>query len=222
MLVAAAICPAAPVLMPELAAGAARELDAVRAACDAAVAGLPGGTEIIVVGAGSVTRRHPADAAGSLAPYGLDVLVGPPARAPTLPLSLTVGRWLLDRAGREPVAYQEVATNTPPDSCAVLGAALVIARTALLVMGDGSGWSLQTPVCDDGRGTAYDDRVAAAVATADQTALLGLSPADDVRLWVSGRAAWQVLAGAARPGIAGAITWRGAPYGVGYLVGCWR
>jgi len=39
VLVAAAVCPHPPLLVPQLAAGGAPDLDKVRAACDAAVAG---------------------------------------------------------------------------------------------------------------------------------------------------------------------------------------
>ena len=49
MLVAAAVCPHPPLLVPEVAAGAAHETDDLRAACRAAVATLAG-YDVVVVG----------------------------------------------------------------------------------------------------------------------------------------------------------------------------
>ncbi|HEX8344651.1 MAG TPA: hypothetical protein VF657_07895 [Actinoplanes sp.] len=74
-LVAAAVCPQPPLLVPEIAAGAAAETADLRAACDAAVAALTrsGARSLVVVGAGDRTTEYRAPFRGSLAPWG-----GPP------------------------------------------------------------------------------------------------------------------------------------------------
>jgi hypothetical protein len=64
-----------------------------------------------------------------------------------------------------------------------------------------------------------------AVERADTATLLDLDPLDAEPLWASGRPALQVLAGALSQQPAtwkGQIAWRGAPYGVGYLVASLR
>lgn len=101
--VAAAVCPHPPLLVPQLAAGAAPDLDEVRAACDAAVAGLLAERpdEIVVVGADPEGGTYPATAGASMQPYGVDLRVGGPEGE--LPLALAIGAWLLDRADLSPL-----------------------------------------------------------------------------------------------------------------------
>ncbi|RNL86178.1 class III extradiol dioxygenase subunit B-like domain-containing protein [Halostreptopolyspora alba] len=226
MFVAAAVCPHPPVLVPELAGGAAHELATVRDACDRAVAGLAdaGAEEIVVVGAGEHTRTYGAGAGGSLAGFGVDLMVGsPPA---VLPLSLTLGRWLAERAGVEPSRYVAVPPDTSPAECLARGVTLASepARLGILVMGDGSARRTEhAPGPHDPRAVPFDRSVATALAKADTAALAELGPGVATELMAAGRPAWQVLAGAAR----GAV-WHGellaheAPYGVGYFVALWR
>lgn len=226
MLVAAAVCPHPPLLVPAVAAGAAGELDACRAACREAIRALvaAGPDLLALVGPGELTRRHDPEATGSLARYGLDLALGQPGRQPaSLPLSLGIGRWLLDGAFTGPRLLQEVAAGEPPRACAALGAQLAAAapRVGMLVLADGSAYPLQTPVGDDGRGGRYDEAVVDALTRADPGGLLALDPADDEPLWVGGRPALQALAGAlagAAGAMSGRLLWRGAPYGVGYFV----
>jgi hypothetical protein len=103
MLTAAAVCPHPPLLIPAAIGAAAGDpspaLSAVRDACDVAVHALPaaGPDLIAVVGGGPADREYDATAAGSLGEFGVPVTVG--EGEPVLPLSLTIGRWLLDRAG---------------------------------------------------------------------------------------------------------------------------
>jgi aromatic ring-opening dioxygenase LigB subunit len=183
MLLAAAVCPHPPLLVPEVAAGAAHETDDLRNACRAAVATLPPAT--IVVGTAQAVE---------------------------------VGRWLLPDA-----ATQVVAPDLPPDDAAALGRTLAERDVALLVMGDGSARrGVAAPGYDDPRAEPYDAAVARALRDADPPALLALDPGMDAELLVAGRAAWQVLAGAAEGGRwRGAVTYDAAPYGVGYLVATW-
>jgi hypothetical protein len=229
VLVAAAVCPHPPLLVPELAAGAAAELDGLRAACDAAVASVlaADADQLVVVGDGPVTSPLPSVAWGSLASYGVDIVVGTPDGPPTLPLSLTIGRWLLDlqaSAPTDPVFFR-VSADADAPRCASLGADLAerAPRVAMLVMGDASARrSLKGPGYLDERAAPYDEVVARALADADTAAVLALDPALSAELLVAGRAAWQVLAGAAEGGSwSAAVTYDEAPYGVTYLVATW-
>src|SRR5437763_4827684 len=95
MLVGAAICPHPPLLVPEVAAGAAPELDALRSACDAAVRRLCVAEPDVIAVVG--TAQAATGTAGTIATYGVALTVG--EGPPTLPLPHTVGCWLLDRAG---------------------------------------------------------------------------------------------------------------------------
>src|SRR5215831_9348355 len=103
MLTAAAVCPHPPLLIPAAIGAAGGDpppaLSAVRDACDVAVHALAaaGPDLIAVVGGGPAGREYGATAAGSLDGYGVPVTVG--EGEPVLPLSLTVGRWLLGQAG---------------------------------------------------------------------------------------------------------------------------
>jgi hypothetical protein len=80
----------------------------VRAACDAVVAELlaAGADLIAVVGGAAEPGVYPRSAAGSLRPFGVPYQVG--AGEPVLPLSLTIGRWLLDRAFAGPDGHAAV------------------------------------------------------------------------------------------------------------------
>src|SRR5690242_15204593 len=108
MLVAAALCPCPPLLVPEAAAGAAPELDAARAACADALGVLAAARTdlLVVVGPAEQGGRgpHPQGTPGSFRGFGvdLDVRLGPgPGTAydRTLPPSLAVAGWLLERTG---------------------------------------------------------------------------------------------------------------------------
>ncbi|MEV4890830.1 hypothetical protein AB0K48_15705 [Nonomuraea sp. NPDC055795] len=136
MLVAAAVCPHPPLIVPELAGAAAPELDGLRAACAEAVAALRAAAPdlLLVVGGDDTTREYGPRSAGSLAPWGVDVRTG--EGDPVLPLSLTIGRWLL---GGDPDGFLAVAADASPARCLELGERLASGpRVALLVMADGS------------------------------------------------------------------------------------
>jgi hypothetical protein len=214
-----AVCPHPPLLVPEAACGAAPELDALRAACAEAVRRLAADL-LVVVGSGPYTRDFGPDAAGSLRPYGADVTVGDGEAV--LPLSLTIGRWLL---GGRTALYHAVAADATPDACARLGAELAgrAGRVALLVMGDASACRTErAPGYLDERAAGFDAGVARALARADTDALFRLDPALAGELHAAGRPAWQVLAGAARDGrFTAELLADEAPYGVGYFVAGW-
>jgi hypothetical protein len=230
MLIAAAVCPHPPMLVPELAGGAAAELDGLRAACDEAVRRMiaAGPGPIVVVGGAETTEVFGPEARGDLRPYGLDLRTGGAPGGPSLPLSLTIGAWLLHRSrdlDPDLVRYQAVASGTSPAGCARLGAELAGAgrRVGLLVMGDGSACRTEkSPGYLDERAAPYDAEVARALGYADTDALAALDPGLSGELQVAGRTAWQVLAGAAgEGGFRAELLADEAPYGVGYLVAGW-
>jgi hypothetical protein len=228
VLVAAAVLPHPPLLVPGVGAGASGELDDLRTACDAAVADLLGTDPslVVVVGGGDVTGPFADGAWGSLASYGVRVPVGAGEGDPTLPLSLTLGRWLLDRAAvGAPALLFGVETDAGSERCLALGAALGgrSERVALLVMGDSSARrSLKGPGGLHPDAEAFDGEVELALRAGDADRLAALDPDRASTVLAAGRAPWQVLAGAAAGrDWRGSVTWAGSPYGVTYLVATW-
>ena len=246
MLVAAAVCPCPPLLVPEVAAGAAPELAALRTACADAVGVLAASRPdvLLAVGPAALSERgaFPAGAPGSFRAYGvaLDVALGAaqegagkgaeaaldgPEAGRRLPPSLAVAAWLLRGWGTAPVRGLGVGEQLDPERCAQAGreAAGAAGRVALLVMGDGSACrTVKAPGYLDERAEAFDAGVAAALAAADTAALAALDPALAQDLRAAGRAPWQLLAGAAEgAGLGGELLYEGAPYGVGYFVSAW-
>ncbi len=240
-LVAAAVCPHPPLLVPEVAGAAAPELDDLRAACDAAVARLyaSGARSLLVVGAGERTATLDFPFRGTFAAWGvpLEVRLGrlPDGRVGTdgLPLSLLLGAWLLNRgrpaARANSMSWRmlSVAADEPVRRCVEAGGRSGSDRPwAMLVMGDGSACrGEKAPGYDDPRAEPYDRGVARALATADAGALLDLDPGLSAELRVAGRAPWQVLAGAVRAAGGdwrGDLTYDSAPYGVAYFVASWE
>ncbi|MEW2248032.1 MULTISPECIES: class III extradiol dioxygenase subunit B-like domain-containing protein [unclassified Streptomyces] len=234
MLVAAAVCPCPPLLVPEVAAGAAPELDAARAACTDALGVLAAARpdRLVVVGAAEEAGTYAQGARGSFRGFGVDVDVtlgqgqdGP--AEPVLPPSLAVAGWLLGRTGWSdaPIEGLAVARTLAPERCAQTGAELAARaeRVALLVMGDGSACrTVKAPGYLDERAAPFDAEVARALGDADVAALQALDAGLADELKASGRAPWQVLAGAAAgTDLTGSLLYEDAPYGVGYLVATW-
>jgi hypothetical protein len=239
MLTAAAVCPHPPVLIPPVmgSAGAGPELGDLRAACAAAVRGLLAAQPdlLVVVGAGPEDGAHAWPVTGGMRAFGVPWATGP--GEPVLPLSLTVGAWLLTEAlaGEAPagagprVQFRAVAAVTPPQDCLRLGAQLaaLAPEVALLVMGDASARKAAgVHGAADPDAERYDAAVAGALGAADAGTLARLNPGLDAELMIAGRAAWQVLAGAAAspaPGQAwrGQLRYAAAPLDVSYLVASW-
>ncbi|MFH9574031.1 class III extradiol dioxygenase subunit B-like domain-containing protein [Streptomyces sp. NPDC017230] len=150
MLVAAAVCPCPPLLVPEVAAGAAPELDAARAACADALgvlaAARPDRLVVVGPGDGAGLEAYPHGARGSFRGFGVDleVSLGPDRgtqaeRAESvgtesvrteserteaeLPYGLAVGAWLLGRTGwaDAPVEGIGVGEDLPAERCAAIG-----------------------------------------------------------------------------------------------------
>ncbi|MGW7368452.1 class III extradiol dioxygenase subunit B-like domain-containing protein [Streptomyces sp. NPDC054841] len=236
MLVAAAVCPSPPLLVPDVAAGAAPELAATRTACADALSVLAASRpdRLIVVGPAEPDElgSYPQGARGSFHGFGVDVDVhlGPadgPAPQRPLPVSLAVAAWLLDRArwAGVPVEGLGVDEQLAAERCAETGRELAARadRVALLVMGDGSACrTLKAPGYLDERAAAFDAEAACALGAADTEALTELDASLAHVLKAAGRAPWQVLAGAAKgAGLAGQLLYEDAPYGVGYFVAAW-
>lgn len=230
-----AVLPQPPLLVPELAAGAAGETAALREACLVAAARLGPG-RWVAVGADAGGRRTVGpDARGTFAGYGVDVRVrldtrGPDAGPadPRLPLPLLVAGWVAAAAGLEVEIHGElVAPDATPAECAALGASLRAelagGDAALLVVGDGATTHTEkAPGHLDERAWAFDAAVAAALAAADTAALAALDAGLATALHAAGRAPWQVLAAAAAgPGWTGELLYSAAPYGVAYHVAHW-
>jgi hypothetical protein len=240
VLTAAAFVPHPPLIMPEVAAGAAAELDELRSACARAVRALLASRPelVVVIGADPASAR-PArwsdGDGGSMAGYGLDLVV-PLAGAVRpgrcgMPLSVTVGAWLLARFGH-PGDRLGFTVPAGADATELAGWAAELAdladRLGVLVAGDGSARrSVAAPGYVDPRAAGFDAAVAAALAGADAAALRELDPRLGADLLAAGVPAWRLAghlaaaAGAAPGTLSGELLHDAAPYGVGYLVATW-
>jgi hypothetical protein len=246
MIVAAALCPAPPLLAREL-TGADPVVPELRQACQEAAAGLLRGHPdvIVVAGAGEQTATWdgaagldvsrfapgigPAARDGSTAPDG-SMGAGAPRTgraaadgAPVLPLPLGLGARLLDQAGYDgPRVLQLVGEDEPAGRCAELGARIAgsAGRVALLAMADGSARrGPKAPGYFDARSGPFDAEVERAVRGGDLDPLLALDQDLARELMATGRPVWQVLAGALRgTQQASEVSYGDDPFGVAYLV----
>ncbi len=221
MITGAALCPSPPLLSPQV-TGRRPVLPELRAACAEAVRRLVAEeSEVVeVIGPAAVTGAW--DAASRL---DLSAFAPPNASrgAGSPPLALGLGAMLLDQAGYAgPRRLVAIGQDEPAGACARRGAEVADgnARTALLVMGDGSARrGLKAPGYLDPRAEGFDTEVERAVRAWDSDALLRLDPALARDLMATGRPAWQVLAGAMpAPAPACEVLYRDDPFGVAYLV----
>lgn len=227
-----AVVPEPPLLLPELATGAAAETAELRAACVAAATRLAGAaSRWVCVGTDDGGRRTVTpDARGSFVGFGADVVVGldtAGSEAPVdrrFPLPLLVAGWLAGQTGADvSIRGELIAPDASPDECAALGRVLSAEDVGLLVVGDGAATHTEkAPGYLDERAGPFDASVAAALRDADPAALAALDPDLATALFASGRAPWQVLAGATA-----GRSWRGellhssVPFGVAYHVAVW-
>jgi len=226
VLSAIAIVPSAPVLVPELAGAAAAEVADVVAAALAAAAELP--PRWVVIGTGDADATLGPDAVGTFAGFGVDVAVrlSPDAhRAADFPLCALVAAWVRGQARPEARARVQVyRRDHDADTALAQGRRLrsELDRepepTGVLVVADGA--NTLTPAAPGGYHPEDADAQRVlddALAHGDVAALAGLPQQ------ILGRVAFQVLAGLADSGPRTASDlYRGAPYGVGYVVGTWR
>jgi hypothetical protein len=230
MIVAAALCPAPPLLAREL-TGADPVLPELRKAClDATATLLAAAPDLVaVVGVAAHTRHFDPRSGLDLGPYAPALRAGRTCPGPgdgnaaPVPLPLGLAARLLDQAGyRAGRVLQSVSEQAPAWDCAVLGQQLATAaeRVALLVMADGSACrGPKAPGHLDERSAPFDAEVERAIQAGDMAALLALDADLARELMATGRPAWQVLAGA----LAGRepacdILYSGDPFGVAYLV----
>lgn len=221
MITGAAFCPHPPALVPEVARGAASELAALRAACRTAIRRVATpGTSLLLLGAGPATVSYDASARGSLAGYGVDLPVGlgdGSAGTADLPLSLTIGAWLIHDALADVPSVQAWSVGAGPARID-----LPDGPTALVVLGDGSARrSLAAPGYLDERAEPFDAAVAAALGGGDPDALrvdLELG----AQLLAAGPPAWHAAADLLTGGRWSAeLLYDAAPYGVGYFAAAW-
>ena len=230
MLTAIAMIPSAPVMVPELATGAAAELTELHAAVLAAARSLP--DRWVAVGVGSADEVIGTDAVGTFGGYGVDVrvaltgdgLVDEVVQPSRLPLAALIAGWVRGQAN--PAALAEVRVYSEGQD----GAAALARGRALRAELDGDAEAVGVLVVADGANTltppapggydpdspAVQQRLDDALGSGDVAGLAGL-PRE-----IAGRVAYQVLAGLVEPGPSSARDlFRGAPYGVGYFVGTW-
>jgi hypothetical protein len=238
VIVAAALCPSPPLLAREL-TGADPVLPELRSACLDATSELLRAQPDLIIVVGVADSTQPFDAAGELDLAAYAPALGSraagtggsgpgtedqmPRKADALPLPLGLGSRLLDQAGYagERLLYA-VGEHDRPADCAALGVQLAATgdRAALLVLADGSARrGLKAPGYLDQRSAPFDAEVERAVRAGDMAGLLAVDPELALGLMATGRAAWQVLAGALagqRP--ACQVRYCDDPFGVAYLV----
>ncbi|OBH10827.1 hypothetical protein [Mycobacterium sp. E1747] len=228
MLSGIAIVPSAPLLVPELAGGAAAEVTDLVAAVLAAAAFLP--ARWTVIGTGTRDGVWGPEAAGTFAGFGVDIRVGlsPWSGAPAaaeLPVSALLAGWVRGQVRPEAAAEARIyRADHDAETAMAEGRALRadVDRSAepigVLVVADGA--NTLTPAAPGGYDPANADAQLAlddALATGDVAALTRLPRQ------ILGRVAFQVLAGLTEPGPRSAKElYRGAPYGVGYFAGAWQ
>lgn len=238
-LIAAALCPHPMALVPELTTDPDDRWASLRAACLDAVAqlGIPvaGGPQeplaeaaqlVVIVGGDHVTGGFdPARAYASLLGAGVwwKSGWGQAVEDPQpLPLSLSLGHWLLtaSRPGNTgiitcDVAFEAVNFEASPQECFTLGADLAARaeRVAFIVMGEGV--TCAPPARRTSDLMESDNAFREALECADIESLRRLGYAT-----MTGRAPWQVLAGAAGTAAFDTRTHRSTPHDA--LVISWR
>src|ERR1700733_5393661 len=184
MLIAAAVCPHPPLLIPA-AAGvpgpADPELSRLRTACRNAVADLAACRPdlLVVAGGAERTAEYPPRTPGRLHDFGVPFTVGhedghEDGDGAALPLSLTIGKWLLSEHEARPAAWWGIASDAPPAEGLQLGEKLpaLAPGVARLAMGDGPARRARAaPGAAVPEADRFDDQVAGPLAAADPAAL---------------------------------------------------
>lgn len=194
----------------------------------------------IVLGVGSTEQRYDTDTVGTFRGFGRDVRVslGGPADGsaqadPGLPLAVLIAGWLRGAVAPHATARAHlVAADGPAQRCAEIGAKLRAELDAtdeprgVLVVADGAATLSQAaPGYFDARAAATQAELERALTGGDRAALLELDPGLCAELMLSGRAAYQTLAGLFAADTEQPETverYRDSPFGVGYYAGLWR
>ena len=225
VLVGAAICPQAPFLV----SGAGGSIDpapTVRAAARTVAtwvverARAVEGSEVVVVGRGLTTAELPADAL-----FSADRIRGEPgADSVELPVSLGLGRQLIEEAGGGVRRLVSIVEGASPSEAAHVGHTLLRDTPGiLLVMADGSACrGPRAPGYVDPRAEDFDRALETALATGEASVLAHLDPTLCDALLCQGREALQVLAGAVGDlPVRADLVHRSAPFGVDYVAATW-
>lgn len=212
-------------LVPELAQGAAPELDDLRAACRTAIRrAVPGDVRPVLVGAGPTAADYSSSTRGTFAGFGLplEVPLGSDDPGPVgLPPALTVGAWLVrDALGADSGA---VAWAVPPQGRRL--PELPNEPTSLIVVGDGSARrSEKAPGYLDERAAAFDAALADIFRHGDGSELSKdrLERHGAGELLVAGLPVWDAVHALVETDTwAAQLLYDAAPYGVGYFVALW-
>jgi hypothetical protein len=224
VIAAAALCPAAPLLVREL-TGGTLILPDLREACRTATGRLLSTRPdvIVVVGAGPRTGEWDGASRLDVASFGGGAAGQGPAGTPDLPVPLGLGARLLDEAEYAgPRRLEAIGADETPAACAAAGQRISRAegRVGLLVMADGSARrGRRAPGYLDERSAGFDAGVERAFREGDLKALGDVDPGLARELMAAGRAPWQVMAGAlAGTGADVEILYADDPFGVAYLV----
>ncbi|MFC3965104.1 hypothetical protein [Nocardia jiangsuensis] len=187
---------------------------------------------LVIVGCDDTTTAYESDRAmGSLRRYGIDWdwdiawCRGEPGTLP-LPLSLSIGLWLVTGNGPRGMffttfSYQSISFDASAQECVALGRELATQgeRVAMLVVGEAA-LNEQSQAVD--RAEVYNSTLIRAFAHGDTTALALLDPVESQTLHATGRASWQVLAGAAEGReLRGQILSDSASHARGHVVASW-
>jgi hypothetical protein len=220
---ALAFCPHPPLLIPQVAQGAAPELDDLRAACREAIRRIAEiEPRIIVVGAGPVSDSFGPVARGSLAGYGvpLEVPLGSDEPGPVeLPLALTVGAWLLRDALGPDCGASGVSIGPERE---IFGLLRGEESSCLLVMGDGSARrTASAPGYFDERAPGFDAELSAALRSGKRAALQLDVDLGDQLLATAPRVWSAVVDTLDDVSYTAELLYDAAPYGVGYFVATW-
>lgn len=215
--VAAAVVPSSPMLVPEVSTGAAPELAGLRVASDDVVRRLVGvGAEVVVVAGSGPRAAYPHGSAGTFAGFGVPLRVclgddvGEP---PTMPLELCIGAWFLERARYAGVTAGVTVDGewSSPD-----------VDTALLVVADGTVCRTdKAPGAFDPRAAGFDALIGSALGAGDGAALRALDPHLAGELRVGGLPVLRALGALPGPWRAELLA-EDARHGVGSFVAFWE
>lgn len=243
VIIRAVVVPHPPLLVPELVGGAIAPTEAVRVASVTAARALAevAGDWVAVAADPAGPFVVHSQARGSFAGYGVDVPISLASDGDSmsldsavdraLPLPALIAGWLRAAAGADRVHVHLVEPDLPAADCAAFGAELASslagpAPVGLLVLGDGANRHTdRAPARPDDRSADFDRHVRDALAAADPDGLSALDAGLAAELGAMGRAAWQVLAGAARAvgePWTGKLLYSDAPFGVAYHVAVWE
>jgi len=212
VIVAAAVCPPAPALVPEVGVGLP-EMVEIRASAAAAVQTLIAAQpeRIVVIGPREVPVDVDESGGGTFAGFGVPFAAGGP-NVTALPAAYTVAAWLLDQA--EWTGPRLYSSSRPQ-----LGHG-----EALLVMADSDTLvGVSAPTHGDPRAAKVAEVIAGALATGDAQALADLDVDEAVEWEGTGIAPLQLMGDMTKGAhIAARLRSDEAPFGVRYWVADWQ